>query len=129
MESEFNFAIVTDTLSLLCFAVVIILTIVKTIKINQLEHPNIGLIGIWFFGLLSFLFRIFSFLIMLYYGFDSIQAMGEILPAAVAGSIKTGITKLLIGFPILIISIIIWGILKGIANTKIRNAINNQNNL
>ncbi len=129
MESEFNFAIITDAFSLICFAVVIILAIVKLLKISQVENPNIGLMGIWFFGLLSFLFRIFSFLIMLYYGFDSIQAMGEISPSAVAYSINTGIPKLLIGLPIHIISIIIWGIIKGIVNKKVRKAIYNQNNL
>lgn len=107
---------------------VLLITVLKTMKIYKSETPNqIGLMGIWFLGLLSFMVSIVSFMLSMLEAFDTIQAMGEISPAGIAGGIKYATLNITQGYLIFLVSIIIWGILKGILNNKIRKTLSSNN--
>jgi biopolymer transport protein ExbB/TolQ len=64
-------------------------------------------------GIIGFLFGVFGQVLSMIDTFDSIAQAGDISAFVVADGIKNSYKSTLIGLTVLIISLIIWGILKG----------------
>jgi hypothetical protein len=104
--------------------VVLLLTIVKSIKIYKTDTPKqIGLMGIWLVGFIAFLISVLSICLGILKTFDIVEAMGEISPIVFVIGIKDSVKNMTFAYQIFIASIILWGILKGILNKKIRKAL------
>ncbi|MCT4589411.1 MAG: MotA/TolQ/ExbB proton channel family protein [Carboxylicivirga sp.] len=103
-----------------CGLILIISGYVKLWKLRRSNHPEIiGIFGIWLMGLIGLLLGIFGQLLGIIEAFDTITQMGTISASIVADGIKNLYKPTLFGLGVLIISLIIWGILKGIKQKRI----------
>ncbi len=103
-----------------CGLIVIIVGYTKLWKIRKTEKPEVvGIFSIWLIGIIGFLLGIFGQILIMIDAFDSISMVGDISPAIVAEKIKSSYKSTLIGLAVLIISLVIWGILKGAKQKRI----------
>ena len=106
-------------LPLSCGLIIIILGYMKLWKLRKTKNPEmIGIFGIWLMGIIGFLLGLLGQLITTMRTFDAIAMAGHISPSIVADGLKSSYKSTLIGLVVLIISLIIWGILKGIKQKK-----------
>jgi hypothetical protein len=101
----------------------LVLIVVSGIKYNQLrkteEPQTVQIYSVWIIGLLSFLSGAFGASLSMTEFFDLIAKEGEITPERVAIGVKNSYYPLLIGLFLLIVSLILWVILKSLKNRKI----------
>ncbi len=98
----------------LCGLLIIGVGYVKLWNIRKKDNPdNVQIFGIWLMGIIAFLSGIFGQILNMINVFDTIAMSGTISASIVAGGIKNSYKSTLIGLAAFIISLIIWGILKG----------------
>lgn len=98
----------------LCGLLIIDVGYVKLWNIRKKDNPdNVQIFGIWLMGIIAFLSGIFGQILNMINVFDTIAVSGTISASIVAGGIKNSYKSTIIGLTALIISLIIWGILKG----------------
>lgn len=108
-------------LKILCGLAAFILAIVKGVRIFRINNPEtIGLFGIWFFGLLAFLLGLLGQSVQMVSVFDEIAQVGDVSASIVADGISKSSSHTISGLLILIISVILWGIVKGLKNSRIK---------
>ncbi len=104
----------------ICGFVIIGVGYLKLWKLRKAEYPEIvGIYGIWLMGVISFLLGIFGQIMSMINTFDIISQAGDISASIVAEGIKRSYQSTVIGLVVLIISLIIWGILKGTKQKRI----------
>ena len=103
-----------------CGLIVIVVGYFKLWKLRKTDYPEtVGIFGIWLIGIIAFLLGIFGQVLSMINTFDSIAQAGDISPSLVADGIKSSYKSTLIGLAVLIISLIVWGILKGTKQQRI----------
>lgn len=103
-----------------CGLIVLVVGYFKLWKLRKTKYPEIvRIFEIWLMGIIGFLLGLFGQVLSLIHTFDSIAQAGDISPAIVAAGIKSSIKTTMIGLAVLIISLIIWGILKGTKQKRI----------
>ncbi len=103
-----------------CGIVIICVGYIKLWKLRKAEYPEtVGIYGIWLMGIISFLLGIFGQLMSMINTFDIIAQVGDISASIVAEGIKRSYQSTVIGLVVLIISLIIWGILRGTKQKRI----------
>lgn len=112
MSEIFNFSTYA-LLPFTCGLIVIVLGCIKIWKLKKIEHPEtIGIFSIWLIGIIGLLLGMFGHVLSMIDAYDSIAIAGSISPSVVTDGIKNSYQSTLIGLAVLIISLIIWGILK-----------------
>ena len=112
---------IVELIKLVCGIAAIAVAIIKSIQIRKSDAPDtIGLFGIWFFGLLGFLFGVLGHSFQMIEVFHAITDAGDITPSIVANGTGKSLSSVNSGIIILIISVILWGIVKTIKNSQIR---------
>ena len=109
--------------------IVIIVGYIKLWKLRKAEYPElIGIFGIWLMGIIALLLGILGQFLATMRTFDIIQKAGDINASLIAGGMKIAYNSTLTGLVVLIISLIIWGILRGVKDKKvILNRIQKEN--
>lgn len=103
-----------------CGLIVIVVGYIKLWKLRKTDNPEtVGIFVIWLIGIIAFLLGIFGQVLSMINTFDSIAQAGDISASIVADGIKSSYKSTLIGLAVLIISLIIWGILKGTKQQRI----------
>lgn len=74
-------------------------------------------------GVIGLLLGYFSQILNTIQAFDAIEMARDISPEMVAGGVKSGMKSVLIGIAVLIISLVIWGILKVTKQNRIRDIV------
>lgn len=101
----------------------LVLIVVSSIKYNQLrkteEPQTVQIYSVWVIGLLSFLSGSFGASLSMTAVFNLIAKEGEITPEKVAIGLTNSYYPLLIGLFLLILSLILWVVLKSLKNRKI----------
>lgn len=112
-------------LPFVCGMVIIVTGYIKLWKLRKTNHPEtIGIFGIWLMGIIGLLLGIFGQVLSIVEAFDAIADAGTISASIVADGIKSSYKSTLVGLAVLIISLIVWGILKGVKQNKMmRKAI------
>ncbi|TLX72593.1 MotA/TolQ/ExbB proton channel family protein [Labilibacter sediminis] len=109
-----------NLLPLLCGITIIIVGYLKLWKLRKSETPqHIGIFGIWLMGIIALLLGVFGQVVSMINTFDAIALTGDISASVVAQGIKNSYKPTMIGLLVLIISLIVWGILKGIKQRKV----------
>jgi len=91
----------------------------KLLLIYKSNTPSsIGLFGIWLLGLLTFLTGVLKQIINIKEAFEVIAESGDISSSIVADSIGDSYRTTISGLFVLIISLICWGIIKTIRDSK-----------
>jgi len=102
-----------------CGFIVIIIGYIKLWKLRKSQDPNkIEIFGIWRTGIIAFLLGILGQMLTIKKAFDTIAEAGDISPPLVADGIRSSYNSTLAGLIVLIISLIVWGILKGIKQKR-----------
>lgn len=105
-------------------------SIYKLIKIKKSNTPGrIGLLGVWLSGILSVLIGVWCAINYRVEAFKAIAEMQNINPEIVANSMIVISRHLLIGTSLLIISLVSWGLLKGLKNQRIASLEDRKNEL
>lgn len=100
------------------------ISLFKGIRLVKARNPEtIGLFGIWFFGLLAFLFGLLGQTLQMIGVFDSIRAVGDVSASIVADGISKSSNHTISGLMILIFSIFLWGVVKTVKNSQIRKKL------
>jgi hypothetical protein len=108
-------------LKILCGLAAFIVAAIKGVKVIRISTPEtIGLFGIWFFGLLAFLLGLLGQSIQMISVFDEISQIGDVNASIIADGISKSSSHTASGLLILIISVIFWGIVKGIQNSRMK---------
>jgi uncharacterized membrane protein len=108
-------------LPLLCGLLVIIVGYLKLWKLRKASQPQtVGIFGIWLMGIIAFLLGIFGQIWSMMNTFDTIVQAGDISASIIANGIKNSYHPTLVGLVVLIISLIIWGILKGTKDKRVQ---------
>ncbi len=103
-----------------CGLIVIVVSYMRFRQLQKAKYPkNISVSVIWLMGLIAFLFGLLGQVFGIVIAFDSITQDGDISATMVAEGIKSSITSTLIGLVVLIISLIIWGILKEVKQKRL----------
>ncbi len=111
----------TEIIKILCGLLVLGISIFKLFRIHKTDSPNsIGLFGIWFFGLLAFLFGLLGQTLQMIGVFDSIAQAGDVSASIIADGISKSSSHTISGLLILIFSVIFWGVVKTIKNRHIK---------
>lgn len=96
-----------------CGLIVLVVGFLKLWKLRQTEYPEkVGIFEIWLMGIIAFLLGIFGPILSMINTLDSTAQDGDVSASIVADGIKSSYISILIGLTVLIISLIIWGILK-----------------
>ncbi|WP_148230067.1 hypothetical protein [Marivirga tractuosa] len=112
-----------DIMIILCCISIFVLAIVKTIKISKTDKPDtVGLFSIWLFGLFAFLLGLIEQTLNMISVFDAVAASGDINPSIIAEGASDSTKGAVTGIWILIVSLILWGTVKGLKNWKIRKS-------
>ncbi len=112
--------IISVLLPFLCGIVVIIVGCIKYWKLRRAEQSRkTGIFGIWLMGVIALLFGIFGQLLIIVEAFDVVTQDGTISATDVARGIKNSYLPTLVGIIVMIISLVTWGILKGIKQKRI----------
>ena len=120
MTQSLNFDLII-LLPLVCGMVIVIIGCIKFKKIRKVKDPQtIGIFEIWLVGIIAMLLGIFGQIVLIIESFDVVTSAGEISAVTVAHSIKNSYMPTLTGLFVLVISLIVWGILKGIKQQKCR---------
>jgi hypothetical protein len=124
---EMNFDIKAGTTgipTLIIALIIIVITFYKAIRIlKSNDCRNIGLSGIWLFGLFAFLLRIFEQVLGLGNLFYAI-GIAEIPDyQALALGLSEILLKSVLGFIVLILSLVFWGILHGLIILKTKRKL------
>lgn len=107
-------------LPLICGIILIVTGYIKFWKLRKSKHPeSIGIFGIWLLGIIGLLLGLFGQVLSMFEAFDSFGEAGTISPSLVADGIKNSYNSTLVGLAVLIISLIIWGIIKGVKQKRI----------
>ncbi|MCG8697012.1 MAG: MotA/TolQ/ExbB proton channel family protein [Bacteroidales bacterium] len=107
-------------LPFICGLIVIVVGYIKLWKLRRINRPGTVLIfEIWLIGIIAFLLGFFGQLVTMIQAFDAISMAGDINPTMVADALKGSYRPILIGLSVLIISLIVWGILKGTKENRI----------
>ena len=103
-----------------CGIIVLVVGYIKLWKLRRINRPGTVLIfEIWLIGIIAFLLGFFGQLVTMIQAFDAISMAGDINPTMVADALKGSYRPILIGLSVLIISLIVWGILKGTKENRI----------
>lgn len=104
----------------ICGLLIIIVGYLKLWKLRKSSNPQtVGIFGIWLMGIIAFLLGIFGQIWRMINTFDAIAQAGDISASIVASGIKNSYHPTLVGLVVLIISLVIWGILKATKESKI----------
>ena len=102
-----------------CALLVILFTILNLIKILNSQDPEkIGLVGVWLPGVLALLFGRLGHLLAMKEAFHVISYAGDVNASMVAEPMGGTFFYWIAGLSVLIISLILWGILKGVVNAR-----------
>lgn len=105
--------------TILCGFTVLILGYVKLTRIRRIVNPKgVFVFEIWLTGLIGLLFGFFGQLVRMREGFNAISMAGDISASIVAETIGGSYNYSLRGILVLIVSLIVWGILKSIKMKK-----------
>lgn len=97
----------------------IVLSIIKLVKILYTNNPSdVGLFAIWLIGILTFLTGLLNQVINIRKTFEVIAQVGDVNASLVADGISQTYSTTISGLLILIVSLIIWGVLKTIRDSK-----------
>ncbi|MCU4166105.1 MotA/TolQ/ExbB proton channel family protein [Carboxylicivirga caseinilyticus] len=100
--------------------VILIVGYIMLIKIRQSDRPNkVPIFWIWLLGLVTLLFGILGQVMSIASTFDTITMMGTISASIVAEGIKDSYQSTITGLWVLIISLIIWGVLKNVQQKRL----------
>ena len=122
METINRIIYITGIPNLISSLLLVGIVVVKIIQIFRSQYPEkISLIWIWLLGLISFLFGYLGQVTSMRNAFDAIEIAGDISPSLVAGGITGAMNYSVYGIYVLIISLIIWGILKSVI--KVRSGV------
>jgi hypothetical protein len=101
---------------------------IKLMMVLRSESPlRIGLFGIWLLGLLTFLTGLLNQVIIIRNSFDRIAEAGDISASIVARNIGDSYRTTISGLSVLILSLILWGIIKSIRDSKTSRLTNQYN--
>ncbi|MDN3669064.1 MotA/TolQ/ExbB proton channel family protein [Echinicola jeungdonensis] len=107
-------------LPLSCGLIVIVVGFIKLLKLRQTKNPEaVGIFEIWLMGIIALLLGILGPILNMMRTFDAFSHAGDISPSIVANGIKSSYTSIIIGLAVLVISLIIWGILKETKQNRI----------
>jgi len=105
-----------SVIPLVVFGILVVLIsiykIVKIFRTNDISNKYLN--AIWLFGLLGFLYRLFEQLIYLSNIFADISSAKDPDISAIADSFSEAMLYLSNGLAVLIISLILWGTIKGL---------------
>ena len=111
-----------SSIPLIIFGILVVLTsiykIVKIFRTNDVSNKYIN--AIWLFGLLGFLCRLFEQLIYLSNVFVQISSVKDPDISLIADSLSDVMLYLSNGLAVLILSLILWGIIKALVVLRLR---------
>jgi len=106
---------------LICIGILVIIIAWNKVKqINkQTDSEKVSITIVWLSGVIAFLFGLFIQTLRMISVFDQIRAAGDVSASIISGELKDSSITTSIGFVILLLSLVIWGILKEIKSRKI----------